>query len=205
MLFEIKKMNTSTPTPNTQRPTCSVPGCNKPAAHIVGKNNPRYPTYRRAEWIKNLHPDAEDIWCCGTCHGKNTARVHGVKSASHLTAKRQGKTITEYRNQNHPYLQFRKDFCENEDGRLGFKCSYVPPNTQELIDMGLEPTFKGYLQVDHIDGNPDNNSLDNLQTLCACCHTIKTYKHKDYSTMGRKTIKMLKDQGFFLTGKQNGN
>jgi Zn finger protein HypA/HybF involved in hydrogenase expression len=27
------------------------------------------------------------------------------------------------------------------------------------------------LQVDHIDGNSDNNSLDNLRLLCPNCHT----------------------------------
>lgn len=36
------------------------------------------------------------------------------------------------------------------------------------------------LDVDHKDGNHQNNSLDNLQTLCANCHRLKTWKHKDW-------------------------
>lgn len=30
--------------------------------------------------------------------------------------------------------------------------------------------------VDHIDGDPTNNSIDNLQSLCHSCHSIKTAK-----------------------------
>lgn len=30
------------------------------------------------------------------------------------------------------------------------------------------------LEVDHIDGNRQNNNLGNLQVLCANCHKIKT-------------------------------
>lgn len=35
------------------------------------------------------------------------------------------------------------------------------------------------LDVDHIDGNHKNNSLDNLQTLCANCHRLKTHLNRD--------------------------
>ncbi|CAL9981083.1 HNH endonuclease [Vibrio phage D69] len=34
--------------------------------------------------------------------------------------------------------------------------------------------------VVHIDGNHSNNSIDNLQTLCANCHRLKTYLCGDY-------------------------
>jgi hypothetical protein len=45
------------------------------------------------------------------------------------------------------------------------------------------------LQVDHIDGNPSNNDIYNLQTLCACCHVYKTIINKDYQSPGRKSLK----------------
>jgi 5-methylcytosine-specific restriction endonuclease McrA len=36
------------------------------------------------------------------------------------------------------------------------------------------------LDVDHIDGDHDNNDPENLQTLCANCHRLKTQIQKDY-------------------------
>lgn len=38
------------------------------------------------------------------------------------------------------------------------------------------PHGPGTLEVDHIDGHRENNALDNLQTLCRCCHGIKTMR-----------------------------
>jgi 5-methylcytosine-specific restriction endonuclease McrA len=36
------------------------------------------------------------------------------------------------------------------------------------------------LDVDHIDGNRHNNDIDNLQTLCANCHRLKTHINEDH-------------------------
>jgi len=36
------------------------------------------------------------------------------------------------------------------------------------------------LDVDHIDGDHNNNSLVNLQTLCANCHRLKTKVKKEF-------------------------
>lgn len=212
----------------THRPQCSVPGCTNPAAHIVGKTHPGYPRYRRSSWIKDMYPGAFDIFCCNLHHNENTARKHGVETAGHLTAKRNGLTFTEYnakkavenakrqgfasvseytatkakelairqgfdsvieyKNSIHPYLRYRKDFCENVDGRLGFVCNTVLP-TQEIIDaaglVGWKP--KQFLEVDHIDGNHTHNNPDNLQTLCKHCHVIKSFTNGDNLTPGRKT------------------
>jgi 5-methylcytosine-specific restriction endonuclease McrA len=40
---------------------------------------------------------------------------------------------------------------------------------------GFIPLHKCQLDVDHIDGDHSNNNPDNLQTLCANCHRLKTY------------------------------
>lgn len=75
------------------------------------------------------------------------------------------------------YKQYRKDYCENIDGRLNFVC------TTTIID----PEWQ--LDADHINGDPTSHitmGAKAIQTLCKCCHAIKTKQEKDYLTAGRK-------------------
>ena len=58
------------------------------------------------------------------------------------------------RKHNYPWRLHKKDKCE--------KCGFVPENPCQL-------------DVDHIDGNSKNNAVENLQTLCANCHRLKTF------------------------------
>ena len=69
------------------------------------------------------------------------------------------------------YLAYRKEYCENRDSRLGFKC------TATII-------LQGQLSVDHIDGNHNNNDESNLQTLCHNCHNYKTFINEDWKDKG---------------------
>ncbi len=78
----------------------------------------------------------------------------------------------------HKYVQHKKDYCENKDARLGYKC------TTKIV-------FSGQLQVDHVDGNPYNNAVRNLQTFCACCHIYKTNIMGDSKTPGRKKMRYI--------------
>lgn len=82
-------------------------------------------------------------------------------------ALRRCMTSTEWRNSFHPYLKYRKTYCENIDGRLGEKCTSTIH-------------WPGMLHVDHIDGNHDNDDPENLQTLCANCHSWKTNQEMDW-------------------------
>lgn len=62
------------------------------------------------------------------------------------------------------YKQYRKNYCENIDGRLGFVCT-----TTILPDFA-----DSMLDADHINNNHDDDRESNIQTLCACCHRVKT-------------------------------
>ena len=174
---------------HTTHPQCSVPGCTNLAAHMLAKSHPRYPTYRRSNWIKDMYTNASDNFCCNMHHQENTARKHGVKTAAHLTAMRNGfSSATEYKNSIHPYLRYRKDYCENIDGRLGFICNSSLPTQESLDSIGLDDWRpKSLLEVDHIDGNHTHNTPENLQTLCKNCHSMKTFANGDHRTPGRKT------------------
>jgi hypothetical protein len=90
------------------------------------------------------------------------------------------------------YKQHRKDYCENIDGRLGFVCTttIVAPNWM--------------LEVDHKDGDNENNNPKNLQTLCACCHRYKTMlneenlpKNKRKKFLENLHFEELKEAGYF--------
>jgi hypothetical protein len=69
------------------------------------------------------------------------------------------KKIT--RNNTGHYTNHKKNYCENIDGRLGFKCQC------NIVD-------DCQLSVDHKDGDHNNDDPDNLQTLCHNCHAVKT-------------------------------
>ena len=73
----------------------------------------------------------------------------------------------------------KKDYCENIDGRLGYKC------TATIID-------KCQIDMDHIDGDRFNNVPENVQTLCKNCHAIKTRTSGDNANNRNKTtLEML--------------
>lgn len=166
----------TTPQRDPNPPECSTDGC----------GNPRVPMDH--QWFTGK-PRFRNI--CDACHQRNTAGKHGLKNILQVVAKNAGynsvgeyldaqaiaegfKSHTERMNAKHPYRQHRKDYCENTDSRLGYTC------TTTIV-------WEGMLDVDHIDGNPFNNSESNLQTLCKCCHAYKTNIEGDYKTPGRKT------------------
>lgn len=86
---------------------------------------------------------------------KSKGKVNGVQRwsvycHSHHEAVYSGKKV---------WVLHKKDKCE--------LCGFVAINQVQL-------------DVDHIDGNKDNNDPKNLQTLCANCHRLKTYLNKDW-------------------------
>lgn len=46
------------------------------------------------------------------------------------------------------------------------------------VKCGFVPEHPCQLDVDHIDADHSNNSPENLQTLCANCHRLKTWQER---------------------------
>ena len=57
------------------------------------------------------------------------------------------------------YTRYKKDHCE--------LCGFIAVHRVQL-------------DVDHIDGDHTNNDVENLQTLCANCHRLKTQTNNDH-------------------------
>ena len=76
---------------------------------------------------------------------------------------------SEYGMLNWDYKKYRKNYCENIDGRLGYICTSVI----------LESMCESQLDADHINGDHNDNRKENIQTLCKCCHPIKTKQSKE--------------------------
>ena len=111
---------------------------------------------------------------------KDGSRIRRDKCSEHHNEKIANNNgfdrINSFRNTKHPSKKYRKTYCENIDGRLGFKC------TSTILDPERQ------LDADHINGNPSDNRAENIQTLCKCCHPIKSMQEKDHLTPGRKTL-----------------
>jgi hypothetical protein len=50
-----------------------------------------------------------------------------------------------------------------------------------MINWDLVPTWaKGMTEIDHKDGDPHNNVLENVEELCPMCHKLKGQRNGDY-------------------------
>jgi 5-methylcytosine-specific restriction endonuclease McrA len=71
-------------------------------------------------------------------------------------------------NYKNPHRIFKKNECES--------CSF-------------KALHECQLDIDHIDGNHSNNDPNNLQTLCANCHRIKTQLNKENIKTNLRMVK----------------
>jgi hypothetical protein len=91
----------------------------------------------------------------------------------HLLCSMHHRAKYQHKNGNTSYKGHKKDFCENVDGRLNFKC------TSTIL-------IKAQLEVDHIDGDKTNDNPTNFQTLCCCCHRYKTNVNGDRGPLEKR-------------------
>jgi hypothetical protein len=160
-----------------QRKVCDHPGCNELQCasdyNYKGKGIVMYRKWCQTHYIQRKANNA------------GFASINEYeRDRNGALAKRLGfSNVTDYKNSTHPYLKYRKNYCENNDGSrgLGFTCNSTI-------------VWTGQLDVDHKDENPTNNHPDNLQTLCKNCHAVKTnlFVKKHGRTPGRIALKVIK-------------
>ena len=73
----------------------------------------------------------------------------------------------------------KKKYCENKYNILGFKCPMD-------IDCYHEFPSDCY-DMDHKDGDHNNNTLENLITLCKVCHARKGKESGDFNSQKRSS------------------
>ena len=77
----------------------------------------------------------------------------------------------------------------NRAGRLNgnreFRLKHKKTACEHCGFVALHPC---QLDVDHIDGNRDNDDPSNFRTLCANCHRLKTHMEKDHIWSEEKVI-----------------
>lgn len=113
---------------------------------------------------------------CQKCK-KNLARRRGNgfrkncdkcdRSPEKMKERNRVKTLRS-RGNKRPWVEFKKDYCESPN------CKWDGPYAPFQLD------------VDHIDGDRNNNDPSNYMTLCAMCHRMKTYENQEWSRPGAR-------------------
>ena len=124
--------------------------------------------------IIDTAPRCSEMGCHNPADNAGNGRWH-IRCSKHHRALYQNK------NGYNDYKGHKKEYCENLDGRLSFKCT-----TTILIPDQLE--------VDHIDGDKSNDNPLNFQTLCSCCHRYKTKINGDRGPLEKRRYYLEKQK-----------
>lgn len=76
----------------------------------------------------------------------------------------------------------KKTYCENIDGHLGWVCP-VPGDAWKDFPFALD--------IEHVDGDHQNNTPENVETICKLCHGKKTILEGDCHNTKNSARKML--------------
>ena len=68
----------------------------------------------------------------------------------------------------------KKNYCENKDSILGFKCPIDPERYCEFPS--------DIYDMDHKDGDHHNNIPENIITICKVCHARKGKESGDFNS-----------------------
>lgn len=128
--------------------------------------------YKLNEWIKK----GNTIPICINDGCKNFVNIRHWSAQGNPSLKNECQICTSCRKRGQTIQGitfYKKQFCENKDGILGFTC---PMDNNRYSEFPSD-----IYHMDHLDGNHYNNTLTNVKTFCAVCHTRKGKENGDFN------------------------
>ena len=104
------------------------------------------------------------------------------------------RTLRSHFATNHPNEDFLTSFFDLVEenwastGRVLRRCYLLQKSSYKCTRCGFDerrPCGSTILEIDHIDGNHQNNVIENLQVLCPNCHAL-TPKYRNWHNKGNK-------------------
>jgi hypothetical protein len=124
--------------------------------------------YRPSQYRTKTNPEGTKKFCSNDCQGEFILK-ESLTNPSEYRSSRQGKYV-----KNLQFKHYGKNFCE--------VCKIEEWNNKPLV-----------FDVDHIDGDNKNNTIDNLMVVCPNCHRqTDTFGVKNMTSEGRERCKTNK-------------
>lgn len=156
----------------------------------VQKLGPRFKNDKSKYKYAGILPECINIGCCAIVALRHIT-VSGVYSFFTECSRCKKYRAQGYNFEDIGIVQWKKDYCENQIGMLGFKCP-VKIEDLDATDISgeqLRQIYRSCLQYDHIDGDGHNNTPENVVTLCSICHQIKSVISGDTLREGYRTAR----------------
>ena len=132
---------------------------------------------KNAEYLEKWWGSGKSIPECINIGCKNTVAIRHWSAQGHPSLKTECSRCSNARIKGRSLTGIvfhKKNYCQNKDSMLGFKCPMDPERYNEFPN--------DIYDMDHIDGNHHNNTPENLITICKVCHARKGKESGDFNS-----------------------
>lgn len=141
--------------------------CKEKVIRRIFSNRPNKYCSQRCAWNARLK---RGIITCLNCNKSFERRLSGIKKLNFCNRICKEKYQSGERHPN--WKGGLGTYREQAINKFGLKCQNAKKCPLNFIKL---PSFM--YEVDHIDSDRKNNTLENLQVLCVWCHRVKTYNY----------------------------